>query len=119
MAIYAQDNLVLENMSTILDQLPAAVTVFDLDANMLYYNENAPQFVDRKPELLGEDIHNCHKEPSSNKRLDEIIDGFKAGSRDPVAYTASPYGKPLSVTIVPFIVNGKLVGFIHHVIPQK
>jgi DUF438 domain-containing protein len=86
---------------------------------MLYYNENAPKFVNRKPELLGEDIHNCHKKELSNKRLDDIINGFKAGSRDAVEYTASPYGKPLSITVVPFLVEGRLVGCIHHVAPKE
>ena len=115
----SQNNIVTENIATVLDQLPAAVTVFDLDANMLYYNEHAPRIVNRKPELLGEDIHNCHEKESSNKRLDEIIEGFKAGNREAVAYTASPYGKPLSITLLPFIMEDRLVGIIHHVVPKE
>ena len=109
----------LEKLSSLLDQLPAAVSVLDLDANLVYYSENAPNFVNRKPEFLGQDIRNCHKRQASNERIDAMIEGFKAGKREPITYTAKPYGEPLRITVVPFIVNGTLIGCIQHVVKKE
>ncbi len=119
MPIHDQFDLNLEKLSSLLDQLPAAVSILDLDAKLLYYSENAPDFVNRKPEFLGQDIRNCHKLQSSNDRIEAMIEGFKAGSREPVTYVAKPYGEPLRITVVPFIVNSTLLGCIQHVVKKE
>jgi DUF438 domain-containing protein len=116
MPIHAHTDFDLGNLPLILDQLPAAVTVIDLEGRMLYYNENASQFIDRKPEYLRLDVRECHKLASSKKRIDEMIGEFKSGNREPVTYIAKHYDEPLSVTLVPFIVSGKLAGCIQHVV---
>ena len=119
MPVYDGFDLNLEKLSSLLDQLPAAVSILDLDARLAYYSENAPNFVNRKPEFLGQDIRNCHKLQSSNERIDAIIEGFKAGNREPVSYIANPYGEDLRITIVPFIVNDTLLGCIQHVVKKE
>jgi DUF438 domain-containing protein len=102
----------------ILDQVPVAVTIFDLQGILLYYNEYSPRILNRKPELLGKDIRLCHQKPESNARIEWIIGEFKKGRREPISYEASPYGKPLLVTVSPLEVEGHLVGCIHNVIPK-
>lgn len=102
----------------VLDKIPVAVTFFDLNGTLLYYNAYAPQILNRKPELLGEDIRLCHKQPESNRRIDELIEGFKKGRRDPVTYEARPYGKTLLVTVTPLEIDGRLVGCIHTAVPK-
>jgi DUF438 domain-containing protein len=118
MPAYPKSPVDLSDLRLILDRLPAAVSVIDLDGALLYYNENATRFVDRKPEYLGRDVREYHQLESSRKRIQEIIQGFKAGNREPVQYVAFPRGEPLSVTVVPLLVDGALVGCIHHVVKK-
>ena len=119
MPVHDRFDLNLEKLSSLLDQLPAAVSILDLDARLAYYSENAPNFVNRKPEFLGKDIRNCHKLQSSNERIEAIIEGFKTGNREPVSYIANPYGEELRITIVPFIVGRTLLGCIQHVVKKE
>jgi len=102
----------------ILDGIPAAVTVFDLQGRMLYYNEYAPRLLNRNPDLLGKDIRLCHKKPGSNARIDGMIDEFKRGRKESISYEASPYGKTLSITVSPLEIDGYLVGCIHAAVPK-
>ena len=115
MPVHDQADFGPENLIAVLDQLPSAVTVTDLDGRMVYYNESATQLIDRKPEYLGRDVRGCHKLKSSSKRVDEIIEEFKAGNHEPVTYKAEVNGVPLSITVVPLIDHGKVAGLIHHV----
>ena len=98
MPIFDPVDFDLEKFENIVEQLPASVTIIDLEGNMLYYNEFAPKLLNRKPDYLGKDIKACHKRKSSNKRVIAMIDGFKEGSREPVQYIAKPYGEPIVVT---------------------
>ena len=116
MPFHDQADFNLENLPAILDQLHAAITVTDLEGKMLYYNENATQLTNIKPEYLGQDVRNCHKKESSKKRIDSIIEGFKAGNYEPYTYKTEVKGVPVSVTIVPFIDSGKVSGCIHQVV---
>jgi len=105
-------------VSSILDKIPMAVTIFDLRGIMLYYNEFAPSLINRKPELLGKDIRLCHQKPESNARIDWMIEEFRRGRRDPISYEAKPYGKTLLVTVSPLEADGRLLGCIHTAIPK-
>jgi DUF438 domain-containing protein len=105
-------------VSSILDKIPMAVTIFDLRGIMLYYNEFAPSLINRKPELLGKDIRLCHKKPESNARIDWMIEEFRKGRREPIFYEARPYGKLLLVTVSPLEVDGRLVACIHTAMPK-
>jgi DUF438 domain-containing protein len=108
----------LQLIPRILDKIPMAVTFFDLQGIMLYYNEYSPRIINRKPELLGKDIRLCHQKPESNARIDGMIEEFKNGRREPISYEARPYGKPLLVTVSPLEVDGRLVGCIHTAMPK-
>lgn len=96
----------------IFDKMPIAITIFDLQGNMLYYNEYSTRIINRKPELIGRDIHLCHK-PQSNARFDGMVEEFKKGRREPFAYEAHPYGKPLQITVTPLELEGRLTAFLH------
>ncbi len=102
----------------ILDNISLAVTIFDLQGIMLYYNEHAPRIINRKPELLGKDIRLCHQKPESNARIDWMIEEFRRGRREPISYEAKPYGKALLITVSPLEVDGRLAGCIHTAMPK-
>jgi PAS domain S-box-containing protein len=102
----------------ILDKVSVAITIFDLQGIMLYYNEYAPKLLKRSPDLLGKDIRLCHKKPESNSRVNGMIEEFNQGRREPISYEAKPYGQVLLITVSPLEIDGRLVGCIHTAIPQ-
>jgi PAS domain S-box-containing protein len=112
------DSFDLRLIPQILDNIPVAVTIFDLEGTMQYYNEYSLQIVNRKPEYLGKDIRLCHQKPESNQRIDQMIEEFQKGRRKPFSYETKPYGKVLMITVTPLEVQGRLVGCIHTAIPK-
>ena len=117
MAVYT-DHFDPQWIPQILDKIPMALTIFDLQGIMLYYNEHAPSVINRKPDLLGKDIRLCHQKPESVVRINAMIQEFQRGRREPISYEARPYGKPLLVTVSPLEFEGRLVGFIHAASPR-
>jgi DUF438 domain-containing protein len=104
-----------DQIPLILDKIPVAITVIDLEGNILFYNQYSSQILDRKPEYLGADIRSCHQKPETNDRIDGMLAEFKAGRRDDFYYEAFRYGKDIAVTLSAFEVDGRLVGFIQSV----
>ena len=105
-------------ISEALDKVPIAVTIFDLQGTMLYYNEHSTRVISRKPEHLGRDIRLCHQKPESNRRIDRMIEEFKQGRREPISYEANPYGTRLLISVVPLEVEGRLAAFLHTATPK-
>lgn len=104
-----------KDLSLVLESLPVAVTLVDLDGRMLYFNRHAGQVLDRKPEYLGKDIRLCHQKPESNAKIDRMIEDFKNGNQTPVYYEADRNGRRIAVTFVPWTVGGSLKGCIQTV----
>ena len=102
----------------ILDNIPLAMTIIDLQGIMLYYNDYAPRIINRKAELLGKNVRLCHQKSESNARIDEVIEDFKEGRRNPVSYEARPYGELLLITVYPLEVDGRLEVCIHTAMPK-
>ena len=104
-----------DRIPLILDKIPVAVTIIDLEGIILLYNEYSSQILDRKPEYLGTDIRNCHQKPETNARIDTMLNEFKAGRLEEFYYEAFRYGKNIAVTLSPFKVDGQLIGCIQSV----
>ena len=104
-----------DRLAEILEQLPVAVTVIDLDGRMLYYNEYGGRHLDRKPEYLGGDIRDCHQKDESTVKIDRMLTAFKDGRREAFAYEAARYGGTIRVTFVPYETEGRLIGCIQTV----
>ena len=103
----------------IFDQIPVAITVIDLEGNILFYNQHSSRVLDRKPEHLGTDIRDCHQKPETNVKIDRMLNEFKTGRRDDFYYEDFRYGKDIAVTLSPFEVDGKLIGCIQSVIIKR
>ena len=119
MSFRALDGFDTSQIPKILDKIPVAITVIDMEGNILFYNQYSSQILDRKPEYLGTDIRSCHQKPETNDRIDRMLAEFKAGRRDEFYYEAFRYGKDIAVTLLPFEVNGRLVGCIQSVILKR
>jgi PAS domain S-box-containing protein len=103
----------------VFDSLPVAVTVTDPDGRILYYNAYSARVVDRKPEYIGRNIRDCHRQQKSIATIDRIFKEMKEGSRDAFYYEAERDGKTLAVTVTPWKKEGKLVGFIHSFVIKR
>ncbi len=108
-----------DQIPLILDKIPVAITVIDLEGNILFYNEYSSRVLDRKPEYLGTDIRDCHQKPETNDKIDRMLAEFKAGRREDFFYEAFRYGKDIAVTLSPFEADGRLIGCIQSVIIKK
>jgi PAS domain S-box-containing protein len=98
--------------SDVVDQMPVAVTVIGLDGTVLYYNDCAAKMLDRKPEFVGRDVRTFHK-PESAKRIEGMIEEFRAGRREEFHFEAPRGESTLAVTVGPLFEGGSLAGCIH------
>ena len=101
------------------EYMPVAVSVIDSKGTLLYYNRRSAELLDRNPEYLGTDIHSHHKNRESNRKVDMMLDAFKAGRTDPFHYDANPYGEPIRVTLTPVFENGEFIGCVQTVSPKE
>jgi PAS domain S-box-containing protein len=106
----------VNELCSVLDQVPVGITVTDLDGRIQYFNEFCAQIVDRKPEYIGMDIRSCHKKPESIKKIDMIYTVMRDSKLEKYQYESKRKGKILCVTISPYKANGKLVGFIQSIV---
>ena len=88
------------------------VTLVDRAGRCVYYNKWAKDHLDRKPDYIGDEIHNRHRRAITNPRFDAMLKLFEEGRLEPVTYVARPYGKTtIIVTVSPIYVDGELVGY--------
>ena len=99
-------------LAMVLDKTPAGITVIDQEGHILYYNEYCSKFVDRKPEYIGKNIRFCHQKPESIEKIEKILSELTKGERNEYYYEAERGGHKLGVTVSPFSVDGKQIGFI-------
>ncbi len=119
MTYKALDGFDSAQIPLIVDMIPVAITIIDLEGHILFYNDYSRQVLDRKPEYLGSDIRDCHQKPETNARIDTMLDEFKAGRREAFYYEAFRYGKNIAVTLLPFEVDGEVIGCIQSVTIKK
>lgn len=101
-------------MQELLDQLPVAVTVLDRRGNIVFFNQNAPSIVDRKPEYLGRDIREFHK-PASNAKVDEILSAYAQGGRQEHSWRLERGDKEFMVRVRPWLKGQQWAGLVHTV----
>ena len=102
-----------------MDSMGVAVSIIDTEGTLLYYNNQAAKILDRKPEYIGEDVHSHHKKPSSNRKLELMLQDFQKGRTEPFYYEVKPYGKIILVILSPILKNGRLIGCIQSVLLKE
>ena len=107
------DPLSINQLAKVLDKTPAGITVIDKEGHILYYNEYCARFVDRKPEYIGKNISFCHQNPESMVKIKRILSELNDGNEKEFYYESERGGNKLGVTVSPFDVDGKQIGFIH------
>ena len=98
----------------LLDQVPVAVTVLDLEGRILFYNQHAPRILDRKPSYLGQDIRRFHQ-PRSAAKIEGFLQTYAQGGREEFAYQIERDGFRLAVRVAPFLEQDRCQGLIQTV----
>lgn len=98
-----------------VDQMAVALTVIDLEARIVFFNDFATRILDRKPEYIGMDIRECHKVQASNDKIDKILDSYKNGSTEQHTWQLPRDGNLFAVRVAPLIMDGKPQGLVHTV----
>jgi len=105
-------------LSGVLDSLPIGITIIDPAGCILYFNQYATRFVNRKAEHIGRDIRACHKDAESVDRINTMLKTLRDGRETEVCYETRRGEVQLAVTVSRFERDGQLVGFIQSFIVQ-
>ncbi len=108
-----------EMMALAMECMGVAVTIIDANGSLLYYNPYAAEILDRKPEHIGKDVHSHHQRSTTNEKLDDMIEEFQAGRKEPFRYEAKPYGEALQVTVSPIKKGGGASGMCPNRLAQS
>lgn len=73
--------LTLAQIDLMLRSLPVDITYVDADDTVRYYSQTRERIFERTPAIIGRKVQNCHP-PQSIGRVQQIIDDFRAGTRD-------------------------------------
>lgn len=89
-------------------ELPAAVTICDVDGKIIYLNEKAAEVFkdDGGYGLIGQNLFGCHSN-ESNEKIKQII-----AEQKPNTYTIEKAGKKKLIHQTPWYENGELKGLI-------
>ena len=74
-------NLSVEELTAMLNVLPVDVTFVDADDRVKYFSQSKDRIFVRATSVLGRSVQNCHP-PQSLKKVTEILDSFRSGTRD-------------------------------------
>jgi DUF438 domain-containing protein len=107
-----QSALDTTQLAAALDKVPVGITIIDTTGHILYFNAYCTRFVDRKPEYIGRDIRDCHKEAQSIARIDAMLKTLNEGREAEIHYTNGRGPNELAVTVAPFEIEGERIGYI-------
>lgn len=87
--------LTLAELDLMLRALPVDVTYVDADDRVRYYSEGDRVFP-RSPAVIGRAVTNCHP-PASVDKVVQILDAFRAGTKDTAEFWITMNGRFLSI----------------------
>jgi len=112
----AETNLELEEL---LDQIPVGLTYADADGVIRYRNRAAAQRPSPRPRDIGVNIRDCHAQPKSLKKIDEIYADFNRGRQTPHHYVSARTGIKELVTLIPIFTDAQFRGCLSVVHPLE
>ncbi len=71
----------VEELTAVLDALPVDITFVDAEDRVKYFSRSKDRIFMRATSVLGRKVQNCHP-PQSLKRVTQIVESFRDGSRD-------------------------------------
>ena len=85
MVSFPTGDLHFKELLNILNTLPVDITFVDKDDEVKYFSDSKERVFPRTKSVLGRKVQNCHP-PKSLHVVEEIIQSFRDGSRDSVAF---------------------------------
>ncbi len=89
--------LTAEQIDLLLTHLPVDVTFVDENDEVRYYSGTNERIFPRSPAIIGRKVQNCHP-PASVHRVQEILDAFRAGTRDHAEFWIQMQGRFIHIT---------------------
>lgn len=86
-----------EQVNLMLTNLPVDLTYVDADDVVRFYSQTRERIFPRTPSVIGRKVQNCHP-PQSVHRVQQILDDFRAGSRDSAEFWIQMGGKFIYIT---------------------
>jgi len=74
-------DLSISQLNLMLTKLPVDMTYVDENDTVLYFSETPERIFKRTAAIIGRKVQNCHP-PQSMDKVQQILDDFKAGTRD-------------------------------------
>jgi len=82
----------VEELTAVLNALPVDITFVDAEDKVKYFSQSKDRIFVRATSVLGRSVQNCHP-PQSLKKVTEILDSFRNGSRDHADFWIQMTGK--------------------------
>ena len=77
--------LTAEQINLMMTHLPVDITYVDAEDTVRYFSQGSERLFPRAPAVIGRKVQKCHP-PSSLHRVQQILDQFRAGTRDKAAF---------------------------------
>ncbi len=74
-------DLSISQINMLLSHLPVDITYVDENDTVLFFSETPDRIFKRTAAIIGRKVQNCHP-PQSMDKVQQILDDFKAGTRD-------------------------------------
>lgn len=90
-------SLSFAQLETLLQYLPLDLTFVDANDKVTYFNDRPSRHFPRNPSILGRSVQHCHP-PKSVHIVNDIVDAFKAGTKDMAEFWIEFRGTFLYIT---------------------
>lgn len=94
------DALTLEQINLLLTTLPVDVTFVDEHDEVRFYSQTRDRIFPRTPAVIGRKVQHCHP-PESVHRVQQILDDFRAGTRDAAEFWIQMGGRFIHIRYFP------------------
>jgi PAS domain S-box-containing protein len=84
--------LTAQQVNLMLTHLPVEISYVDQDDTVRYFSQGPERIFVRSPAVIGRRVQKCHP-PSSVHRVQQILDGFRAGQQDRAEFWIQRQGK--------------------------
>lgn len=88
--------LSLEQIDLMLRHLPVDITFVDEHDTVRYFSQTDERIFTRTPAIIGRKVQNCHP-PQSVGRVQQILDSFRAGTRDSAEFWINFAGRMIHI----------------------
>lgn len=96
-----------------VDTMPVALSLVDPHGRLIFYNDYAPNILDRRPELIGRDVRDCHQVQASNDKIDRLLEYYRGGGTDEHTWQLNRDGIWYRIRVAPLFEEGRLVALVH------